>query len=55
MAAFVSVLTFSFPEQRAALQAHRQHSAVAQSYGVSGTPQGKALIHLSVIQTSAPC
>ena len=46
---------FSFSEQRAALQTHRQHSAVAQSHGVSGSPQGKGLAQTPVLQTHAPC
>ena len=45
----MSVLLCQSSEPRAALQTHGQHSAVAESHGVSGPPQGKRLDQSSAI------
>lgn len=44
-------LLFLSSEQWVALQTHRQHSTMAQSHGVSGSPQGKGIAQPSVCFT----
>lgn len=46
------IFLFLPSEQRTAFQTHGQHSSVAQSHGVSGSPKGRGISHTHLTSTN---